>query len=839
MPGLSRNSYLMKLVGLAFVYALLAKVSLAQFSLYHGNVSVIWPPSGLALAALLIGGKKYWPGVFAGAFAAGLMADDSVVVSAFIALGNTLEPLLGSWLLANAVSSNSTLQSPKDYLYLSAIGALSACASAVFGPTSLWLGEVIPASAIGSVILNWWQGDTLGIILVTPLILVWQKWPQKWFGRERLLEVVACFGLLFVVGQVIFLDWFKEIFEPVTRGYWIFILVGWAAVRFGRHGVTLAIAIASFQALIGAAHGVGFFAHDYELTHLFNLWFYIMSLTIVGMALALVMRDKENALKESETARQLTSKTEERLRLALTAGNQGWFDVNVQTGAVIVSPEYVRMIGYDPETFQSSLDEWVNSLHPDDRDGVQRAFNECLATGGPRSMEYRRHTARGNWLWISSVGKVTEWDQSHRPLRMVGTHTDISERKQAEFELLHFSEALRQCYEVIVLADMSLHIQYVNPAFELLFGYSLAEVRGRHLSLLEPDGADHSSNAIVTGNFVGQKLRRAKDGRNIPVLLAVSQILDKNGIATGLVGTMTDLTEQKKIEESLRLSASVFAHAQECIIITDAERNIIDVNSAFTRDTGYTRDEVLGKNPRFLQSGHQSEDFYHSMWQTIEINGHWSGELWNRSKTGEVYAALLTVTEVRNDVGEVSHYLGISSDITHIKQHQKELEHIAHHDALTGLPNRILLADRMRQAIAQARRNKELMAVCYLDLDGFKPINDSMGHDAGDQVLIEISKRISETIRGGDTVARLGGDEFVILLLGLDQADEYMLTLDRLLKVISQPIQINHKQFSVGVSIGVSMFPDNAEDPDTLLRQADQAMYTAKNSGKNQFKLFS
>jgi len=225
------------------------------------------------------------------------------------------------------------------------------------------------------------------------------------------------------------------------------------------------------------------------------------------------------------------------------------------------------------------------------------------------------------------------------------------------------------------------------------------------------------------------------------------------------------------------------------------------------------------------------------MWQTIKDQGHWSGELWNRTKTGQVYAALLTVTEVRNDLGEVSHYLGISSDITHIKEHQKQLEHIAHHDALTGLPNRILLADRMQQAIVQSRRNKERMAVCYLDLDGFKPINDSMGHETGDRVLIEISRRIGNTIRGGDTVARLGGDEFVILLLGLEQADEYWLTLDRLLKAISQPIQLDHKQFSVGASIGVSLFPDNAEDPDTLLRQADQAMYTAKASGKNQYQL--
>jgi len=573
LPGF--RSYLTRLVGLALVYALLAKVSLAYFSLYNGNVSVIWPPSGLALAALLIGGMKYWPGVFAGAFAAGMMVGDSVAVSAFIALGNTLEPLFGFWLLTHSAFSSRPLQSPRDYLRMSAVGALSACISALAGTSALWLGGIVPVSEIRSVLLNWWQGDTLGIILVTPLLLVWQQWPQRWIHRERIIEIVACFGLLAVMGQIVFLDGFKELFGPVVHGYWIFIFVAWAAVRFGRHGVMLAITIAAFQALSGATRGTGVFARDFELTHLANLWFYIMTLTIVGMALALVIRDKELALKESEAARQLTSKAEERLRLALAANNQGWFDVNVQTGEVSVSEQYIRMIGYDPETFHSSLEGWKNSLHPDDRDAVMHIFNECLATGMPKTMEYRKRTASGDWMWISSVGQVTEWDRNRRPLRLIGTHADITERKQSENELLRFSEAIRQCYEVIVLADMSLHIQYVNPAFERLFGYSLAEVQGRHLSLLAPEDTDPRANAIEVTNFIGQKLRRAKNGRNIPVLLAVSRIMDKNGVATGLVGTMTDLTEQKKAEDSLRLSASVFAHAQECIIITDAGHNII------------------------------------------------------------------------------------------------------------------------------------------------------------------------------------------------------------------------------------------------------------------------
>ena len=300
-----------------------------------------------------------------------------------------------------------------------------------------------------------------------------------------------------------------------------------------------------------------------------------------------------------------------------------------------------------------------------------------------------------------------------------------------------------------------------------------------------------------------------------------------------------DITERKHAEENLRITASVFDNSQEAIMIADANIEFVDVNPAFSRITGYSRQEVIGKNPKLLSSGRQDKDFYSRMWQSLKQNKSWRGEIWNRNKSGEIYPEQLSISVICDDEGKVLRYVAVFSDISLTKNHEAELSRIAHYDALTGIPNRLLLADRMKQAIAQTSREKNMMAVCYLDLDGFKLINDTMGHEAGDQVLIEVANRIGITIRGGDTVARLGGDEFVVLLLGLEKSEECKGTLERLLTAISQPICVKDKYLTLGASIGVSIYPLDDHEQDILLRHADQAMYTAKQSGKNRFHVYN
>lgn len=303
-----------------------------------------------------------------------------------------------------------------------------------------------------------------------------------------------------------------------------------------------------------------------------------------------------------------------------------------------------------------------------------------------------------------------------------------------------------------------------------------------------------------------------------------------------------DITQRKRTDEDLRLAASVFTHAREGIMITDMSGNIVAVNETFTQITGYAANEAMGRNPRFLKSGRHGADFYLAMWATIAVQDHWSGELWNRRKDGELYAGLLTVSAVRDDAGATQNYVALFSDITPMKEYQNQLEHIAHYDVLTGLPNRALLADRLRHAMLQSQRRQRSLAVVYLDLDGFKNVNDDHGHAVGDELLIVVARRMKAALRDGDSLARFGGDEFVAVLADLEYDGDCEPVLVRLLLAAAAPLTLDARSgpviVQVSASLGVTLYPKDHVDADLLVRHADHAMYLAKQSGKNRYHLF-
>ncbi|MDD2919170.1 EAL domain-containing protein [Rhodoferax sp.] len=302
---------------------------------------------------------------------------------------------------------------------------------------------------------------------------------------------------------------------------------------------------------------------------------------------------------------------------------------------------------------------------------------------------------------------------------------------------------------------------------------------------------------------------------------------------------LDNLSARRQSEEKLQLAASVFSNAREGIMITNTKGTIIDVNQAFTRITGYSREEVLGHSPSILSSGRHDKAFYDSMWLALIKQGHWTGEIWNRHKDGEVFAELLAVSSVRDDKGVVKRYLGLFSDITSIKQYQIELEHTAHYDALTNLPNRLLMADRLQQAMAQVQRRQKKLAVLFLDLDGFKDVNDGHGHVAGDHVLITLAQRMKQAMREGDSIARIGGDEFVAILIDLNDIADSLPLLERLLAAVAQPVEFGDITLEVSASVGVTLYPQAHDiSADQLVRQADQAMYQAKVAGKNRYHIF-
>jgi diguanylate cyclase (GGDEF)-like protein/PAS domain S-box-containing protein len=296
--------------------------------------------------------------------------------------------------------------------------------------------------------------------------------------------------------------------------------------------------------------------------------------------------------------------------------------------------------------------------------------------------------------------------------------------------------------------------------------------------------------------------------------------------------------ERKQANEKLKLAASVFTHAREGIIITDATGSIIDVNGTFIKNTGYSREELIGQNSRLLHSGRQSPEFYNDMWKALLSQGYWYGEIWNRRKNGEVYAEMKIISAVKDKSGVTTHYVALCSDITPMKKHAAQLEHIAHYDVLTNLPNRSLLADRLSLSMVQSQRHDNSLAVVFLDLDGFKDINDTHGHNVGDELLIVVSQRMKEALREGDTLARIGGDEFVAVLVDLAKIEDCEPVLERLLLAASETIAVGGAELHVSTSIGVTIYPQDSVDADQLMRHADQAMYVAKQAGKNRYHLF-
>jgi diguanylate cyclase (GGDEF)-like protein/hemerythrin-like metal-binding protein/PAS domain S-box-containing protein len=297
---------------------------------------------------------------------------------------------------------------------------------------------------------------------------------------------------------------------------------------------------------------------------------------------------------------------------------------------------------------------------------------------------------------------------------------------------------------------------------------------------------------------------------------------------------MKEIVERKNAEIKLRLAATVFENTLEAIYVADTDHQIVDANASFCELTHFTRAELLGHSLEGVMPSVSQHDLWPTIWQSVRSQGHWRGEVPVRVGTGEPSPGWMTLSAINDDSGLVTHYVGVLSNITQLIIRQRQLEAIAHHDALTGLPNRLFLSDRIRQSIAQARRNDDSLAVCYLDLDGFKEINDTFGHAAGDLVLQEIATRCQALMRGNDTIARMGGDEFVLLLGDLKQSEDCASFLKRLLSEIRRPVSIGGRFLSVTASIGVTVFPADDGDPDALLHHADLAMYRAKQSGKSQ-----
>lgn len=417
---------------------------------------------------------------------------------------------------------------------------------------------------------------------------------------------------------------------------------------------------------------------------------------------------------------QELEQNEERLRLSMQAAKQGFYDIDLQTGATVVNREYAAMLGYRFESFQESRERWLERIHVDDQVQISAAFEDCLAgTVDEFRAEFRMRSVDDRWKWIKSIGHIVERDAQGRPRRMLGIHADIDAEKTAE--------------------------------------------------------------------------------------------------------------------ERLRLLAKVFENSGEAIVLCDDAANILSCNQAYSHITGYSAGEVVGQKAAMLANRVNDP----LLVENLEHSGYWQGEIWEQRKNGENYPVSLGISVVRNDQGHVSHLIGIFTDITERKASEAKIAYLARHDPLTNLPNRTLLNDRFDQAMAHAARNHTQVALLFLDLDRFKQINDTFGHDVGDRLLQGVAERLSQCVREVDTICRQGGDEFIVVLTDLPDVEVVSHIAAKILDHLQHPFNIEGLAVSTSFSIGISLYPDDGMSFHGLLNKADTAMYAAKQQGRNTFRYFS
>ncbi len=457
---------------------------------------------------------------------------------------------------------------------------------------------------------------------------------------------------------------------------------------------------------------------------------------------------------------------------------------------------------------------------------------------------------------ITEAAKKIASGEDHFCLKVDGGGEigDLAKAINAMLDKLSEREVVKQAYDFrkslieatqdgYWLLDANGFLLEVNQAYSRLSGYTEEELVGMHVSQLEMFGLEngeavHIAQVIGQGGGLLETRNRHKDGHAIELEMSITCLREKQQF----VVFCHDISSRKRAQEVMRVAAVAF-ETHEAIMITDANANIIRVNQAFQDITGFSAENVIGKNPRILSSGRQDREFYADMWQQLLNNGSWTGEVWDKRKSGQIYPKWLTITAVRDHFGKTSEYVAIFSDITARKRAEEEIRNLAFYDALTRLPNRRLLMDRLRTALSVAARNSQYGAVLFLDMDRFKNLNDTLGHDFGDLLLTVVAERIQACVREVDTVARLGGDEFVILIEGLgevaDKASQKVsLIAEKIRTSLSEPYPLKGNLHHSSPSIGVCLYRDNEESADALLKHADMAMYQAKDAGRNAVRFF-
>lgn len=574
-------------------------------------------------------------------------------------------------------------------------------------------------------------------------------------------------------------------------------------------------------------------------------WAYLLALVPGTAFLGLLLKDLQ-----AQRQAKLELSRSEALRRAITSASPDLLLVMGEDGRYleVISPEERLLSSRSSDLLGKKM---ADVLPAEEAQRFMTFIHETVALGTTQVIEYELDTLGGRLIFEGRAQLLDLPVQGQRAVLFVAR--DITERWNAEQQRKEALERLTRLaqhlpgflYQYHMRVDGSSCFRLATEAIESIYGCKPEDVVNDASVVFErlyPDDRDAVQRSIEKSRaeltIWNERYRILHPTRG---LIWAEGHASPERLADGSTlwhGYLVDTTESQAQRERLKLSDKVFSSTQEGIMVTDARGLIIEVNEAFSQITGYAKHEVLGRNPSFLRSGRQSSDFYRQMWNDLETRGRWQGEIWNRRKDGEVYAELLSIDAMHNDAGALQNYVAVFKDINQLKQHQTEIDRATYYDRLTNLPNRHMIDNRLQVCMEHALRRQELVAVCLFDLDNFKQLNDLSGHEMADRFLVKLADRLRAALPLHHTIARVGGDEFVLLLTELRARDEVIKLVEQVLFLVNQPIHVDGQNLQLSASMGVAIYPELEISSDELLRYADQAMYRAKQKGRNRYEIF-
>jgi diguanylate cyclase (GGDEF)-like protein/PAS domain S-box-containing protein len=827
-------------VGFMVLYVASAVFVLRYFT-HNGVVAIFWPPTGLALAAVMIQGRLFLSVVAAGALLANLISGVPLWPAIIFAGANAFQAWLGHFALNFRADSSHTLSHAREYFLIVRRAVLVApLPSALIGATTLHLFGLTRQDWLTN-LQHWWMGDSLGVLVLTPLLLVWRRVPANWYSSRQWVEGVVGLALAACAGQVIFTGWYADFFSDYAHGFVLFVFVSWAAVRFGRHATAVVIGILVLQILYGVLNHSGYFYRGSNAMPLTSVWLYIFILAFVGMALAIFVHERKNSLYRFEKA---TQHLEAVGRLAKVGG----WEYNLETDEFWLSAEALRIPGW-PTDAKPSVEEIIDQIEPQYRDAQQARFEAAARTGTGWEAEYGLISRTGERRWVRSQGRAEM--SNGRVTRIFGTVQDLTELRAKDMELrrsqLDFKRLVETAEEGIWTIDSTGKTTFVNERMADILGYTQDEMLGKPFTFFMAPERVEAALALLQRRSEGiheihEFCLQDKGGREVWTLSSTNPIRNEDGQVIGALAMITDVTSRKRVESELQLSEERYRHLVESAsdgIIVHVGGFIAYANDAALRLVGAKNaEEIIGRNalefvaPEYRQMVIErmkivnapggkapavEEKFMRLDGTTVDVEVSATGTRFNNSNA--------TMVVVR--------------DISERKHAEEQIRYLGQHDLLTGLPNRALFADRLTQTISFAAAHKKSFALLFLDLDHFKKINDSHGHQIGDRFLRQVSGRLLECVGPLDTASRQGGDEFSIIIAELEHADEAAFMARKICEELSAPFQVDSLRLNASVSVGIAMYPKDGLQAEELLRNADIAMYHAKGSGRNQFQFFS